>query len=121
MASVTLTFSAPLNVSCQVGDTAYFTATSTSGEFTTDGGAGLTEIGQIREVVNPTSNTPAIICDTSVASSEFGSSPFIAFGKDRSANTSSILGYYAETKFVCDDTSKAELFAINTSIFESSK
>lgn len=121
MPSVTLTFSSPLNVSCQVGDTAYFAATTSSGGFQTDNGTGLKEVGQIREIQNPTSNTPYIICDTLVASSEFGSSPFIAFGKDRSANTTSILGYYAETKFICTDLDKAELFAINTSVFESSK
>ena len=33
MAAITITFGVPLNVSCQVGDTAYFVETSTDGGF----------------------------------------------------------------------------------------
>ena len=33
MPAITITFGVPLNVSCQVGDTAYFVQTSTDGGF----------------------------------------------------------------------------------------
>ena len=121
MASIVLSFTSPLNVSCQVGDTAYFAVVDTSGEFLVDNTDGIREIGQVRQINNAMSNMPSIVCDTEVAESEFGTSPFIMFGKDRSANVSTIIGYYAEIKFICTDTAEAELFAINVSIFETSK
>ena len=61
MPSLTLTFSAPLNVSCQVGDYAYYITTSSDGGFLVNSDS-VTEIGQIREITNPTSNSPTVIC-----------------------------------------------------------
>ena len=47
---------------------------------------------------------------------------FIMFAKNKIVNTSSMLGYYAEAKFVNNDNEKhAELFAISSDLFESSK
>ena len=43
------------------------------------------------------------------------------FSKDNKANLSSLLGYYAETKFVNNSTEEAELFSVGTEVFESSK
>ena len=43
------------------------------------------------------------------------------FSKDNAANLSSIVGYFAEVKFVNDSNTEAELFAISSEIFESSK
>ena len=53
MATLTLTFSAPLNVSCQVGDTAYYVTTTSSGGFTINNN-NVTEIGAIQTITNPT-------------------------------------------------------------------
>ena len=121
MASITLTFSAPLNVSCQVGDMAYAIDTSSSGSFTTNGSNTMLKIGEIREISNPASTSPTIICDTSLDDATNVDDKFILFSKGAAVNLSSILGYYAETKFVCDDLEKAELFSIGTDAFQSSK
>jgi hypothetical protein len=119
MANITLTFAAPLNESCQVGDTAYAVATTPSGGF--EKGEDLQLIGQIRQITNPTSNTPTIRCETSLANASAVHNNFILFRKDERVNMSSILGYYAETKFICDDLDKAELFAVSLDTFDSSK
>ena len=59
MPSITLNFTAPLNTSCQVGDTAYTVTTASSGGFTT--GGELVEIGQIRQIDGANTSTPSII------------------------------------------------------------
>jgi len=43
------------------------------------------------------------------------------FSKSEAVNLSSMLGYHAETKLVCTDTDKAELFSLAVDVFESSK
>ena len=43
------------------------------------------------------------------------------FAKDKKVNTSSLLGYYADVKFVNNSTTKAELFSVGSEIAESSK
>jgi len=49
------------------------------------------------------------------------STDYIMFGKNSVVNSSSILGYYAEAKFVNDSREKAELFSVGSEISESSK
>ena len=119
MASITLTFTAPLNESCQVGDTAYAVATTPTGGFNT--GNTLTTIGQIREITPWSGVQSVIICDTLLADASLVDGNFILFRKDERVNMSSILGYYAEAKFVCDDLGKAELFSVGFDTFDSSK
>ena len=46
---------------------------------------------------------------------------YLFFSKDRWANTSGIIGYYADIKLVNHTTKKAEMFAISSGIIESSK
>ena len=79
MAQVTLTFSAALNASCQVGDTAYYVDTTTTGEFTTNSGS-ITTIGQIREITPWNGTQSVIICDSNIDGDTAGSK-FILFGK----------------------------------------
>jgi|TARA_R100001463_G_scaffold43109_2_gene90082 hypothetical protein len=128
MPLVTLTFNAPLNVSCQVGDTAYFVNTEPEGGFQVatdpdgDGIDDITTIGQIREINNRTSNSPTIVCDSNLISSQVNNvTAFIMFSKDNKANLSSILGYFASVKMVNDSTTEAELFSVGLDMFESSK
>lgn len=122
MAQVTLTFTSPINASCQVGDTAYFVNTTTEAEFTVDDASGVTEIGQIREITNRTTNSPTIICESEVPFVQVNTlSRFILFSKDNKANLSSVLGYYAETKFVNNSVSEAEIFSAAMDVFDSSK
>jgi hypothetical protein len=119
MAYITLTFTAPLNESCQVGDTAYAVDTSSSGSFET--GDALVTIGQIREITPWNGTQSVITCDTLLADNSAVNNNFILFRKDERVNLSSILGYYAETKFICDDLDKAELFSVSFDTFDSSK
>jgi hypothetical protein len=123
MPSITLTFTAPLNVSCQVGDTAYYvqTADIANTDFTINSG-NVIEIGEIRQITNPTSNTPTMICDTILSfASVDDDTRFILFSKDSKANLSSLLGYYADVKVVNDSRKHAEIHAISMDSFESSK
>tara|TARA_Y100000401_G_scaffold67889_1_gene54391 strand:+ start:10950 stop:11339 length:390 start_codon:yes stop_codon:yes gene_type:complete len=129
MPSATLNFSAPINVSCQVGDTAYYVDTSSVGGFTVSTNSvasqenTIVEIGEIREIQGPKTNTPAIIVETTLGYNELnGLNRFIFFSKNNKANLSSPLGYYASVKFVNDNSyTTAELYAIEADIYESSK
>jgi len=118
--SITLTFSAPLNESCQVGDMAYYIDPATSGGFSTDDGTGPKLIGQIRQINNANSSTPSIICETILAGSFNGVSKFILFSKDNKANLSSVLGYYAEVKLSNNSSVASEMFSVGLDMFESS-
>lgn len=122
MPSVTLTFSAPLNVSCQVGDKAYYASTTADGGFTKND-AGVVEIGEIRQISNAQSTSPTVICHTTAGPTEVGhgTTEFILFSKNNEANLSSILGYFASVKMANNSTSQAELYAIAMDAFESSK
>ena len=129
MALVTLTFSAPLNVSCQIGDTAYYvdttnmyTTNATHGSLAINQNSNNPEyIGPIQEINNPTSSTPNVIVSTNLTNSLHGTSSFIFFSKDNKANLSSILGYYADVKFENNSTEYAELFNVSVDTFGSSK
>jgi|TARA_R100000278_G_C5467902_1_gene163388 hypothetical protein len=120
MPTATLTFTAPLNTSCQVGDIAYYVSTTTSGGFTVNSNT-VQEIGRILEITNPTSTSPTIICDTTAPGSLNGSSKYIFFGKSNQANLSSILGYYASVTLLNDSTTEAEIHRVSMDMFESSK
>ena len=121
MAKVTLTFSAPLNASCQVGDTTYHVARQDEGGFSINNGD-VIEIGQIRQINGRDSSTPVVICESSMAGDINGETGvFILFSKDNKVNLSSILGYYAEVKLVNNSTTQAELFSVGLDMFESSK
>tara|TARA_R100000231_G_scaffold138096_1_gene115703 strand:+ start:176 stop:517 length:342 start_codon:yes stop_codon:yes gene_type:complete len=111
---VTLTFSQPLNVSCQVGDTAFYAPTSTSGGFTNATSASIVNIGVITAI-----SGSAITIQNHLAVPP--NSSYIFFMKDNKANLSSLLGYYAEVKFKNTSTTDAELFSVGMDIFESSK
>lgn len=129
MPSATLNFSAPINVSCQVGDIAYYVDTNSVGGFTASTDAigqtenTIVEIGEIREIQGPKTNTPAIIVETTLGYNELNSlNKFIFFSKNNKANLSSPLGYYASVKLVNDNNySAAELYAVEADIYESSK
>tara|TARA_R110000868_G_scaffold85796_2_gene241100 strand:- start:41 stop:412 length:372 start_codon:yes stop_codon:yes gene_type:complete len=123
MALATLTFSAPINVSCQVGDTAYYVATTTSGGFSVDDSS-IVMIGDIVQIQNPTTTTPVITARTTLGYTELNglTDKFILFSKDNKANLNSPVGYYASLKMVnADRTNPAELFSVAAEVFNSSK
>tara|TARA_R100000458_G_C8047084_1_gene95902 strand:+ start:68 stop:454 length:387 start_codon:yes stop_codon:yes gene_type:complete len=122
MPAITLTFSAPLNTSCQVGDTVYYVSTGSSGGFTINSSS-IVEIGQVREISGATTNAPIIIAETTLGYNESNglTDKFILFSKDNKANLSSPLGYYAAIKMVNDNSADAgEMFSMGVEIFESS-
>ena len=104
------------NDSLQVGDAAYYvkddetTATGMTSFTDTDGlkvVGGIVSIGATHIVVDSSIRPP--------------SNAFIMFQKDRVANNTSLLGYYAEVKLINNSTEKAELFALSSEITISSK
>jgi hypothetical protein len=144
MALVDLEFQAPLNVSCQIGDVAYYVDTTnafTTNETISSGVTGGVEVNQnsinpehigiIQHIENPrnippydptTNPAPFITVDTLLSPSLLnGHSAFIFFSKDNKVNLSSILGYYADVEFKNNTTGYAELFSVGVDVFESSK
>ena len=123
MPQITLTFptTVDLNVSCQVGDTAYYSPTTTIAGFDTSAQSDIVEIGTILSITL-TSGQWVLVCDTTLTSSQLPTtSDFISFSKDNTVNLTSVLGYYAETKFVNSSLIKSELYSVGCDFFESSK
>jgi hypothetical protein len=110
MATITMTFAKYINVSVQVGDTAYYCVV-TSGV-----GATPVEMGTVTAVTATT-----ITCNIGVGTTRPTTSNFIMFSKDNKANLSSLSGYYAEVEMKNDETSAVELYAVGSEIFTSSK
>ena len=126
MAVLTLTFAngSGLNTDVQVGDTAYYVATTTSGTggFTSNiSGATSNNIVEIGPVASVNFTTNVITITTDLADNTVTTSTCILFSKNNAVNSSSLIGYYAEAKMVNTSTSAAELYQVSTEIFESSK
>jgi hypothetical protein len=107
MDSITLNFTKPLNVSVQVGDTAYYTNDVN--------GKDISVIGLVTAV---TSNS--VVAEISPSKIRPTTSSFILFSKTAKVNTSNLKGYYAEMQFKNDSTDYSELFLVGSEIFESS-
>ncbi len=108
MDEITLTFPKPINVSVQVGDTAYYTNDIN--------GKDIKLIGLITNIGG--SSFTAQISSSQVRPT---TASFILFSKTASVNTSGLRGYYAEMQFKNDSTAYAELFSVGSEIFISSK
>jgi hypothetical protein len=108
MDSITLTFPKPLNVSVQIGDTAYYT-NDLNGET-------IVQIGEVTSV-----STYSINCNIAASTPRPTNTSFILFSKTNAANISGLTGYFAEAVFKNNSTEKIELFSIGSEIFESSK
>ena len=122
MPLIQLSFPTPINVSVQPGDTAYYiNATETIGGFTTHNATdNMVEIGPITQISVGTTNT-IIECDMPDEVTTPTANSFVFFGKDRSVNESSLVGYYGKFKFQNDSRQKAELFSTACEVSESSK
>ena len=116
MPSILLTFANPLNVSVQVGDTAYYCPTVSTAGFSTAAQSTIVEIGVVTIVTSKT-----ITCEIATTTASPTTSDYIFFSKDNQANTSGLLGYYGSFKFVNNSTAEAELFSVGAEVFESSK
>ena len=119
---IIITFPNPINVSVQIGDTAYYMANSQS--LGTHTHSDQSDIVQIGEIIAIDQATNTITCfwnpDPANASAPLVGT-FIMFSKDNKANLSSLLGYYAKVRFTNNSTDEAELFSVGCEVFESSK
>mgnify|MGYP003113044843 CR=1 FL=1 len=118
MPALDLTFNSPINISCKVGDTAYYVNTTTMGGHSVAGETYL--IGTINSI---TTSGSSIILNVEMESdyAEFVTeSSFIFFSKNNLVETGSILGYFAKAKFRNNSTNKAELHATAFEIEQSS-
>tara|TARA_R110000823_G_scaffold51504_2_gene128321 strand:- start:1654 stop:2040 length:387 start_codon:yes stop_codon:yes gene_type:complete len=128
MATLTINFSEKINSSLQIGDTAYSKALDAI-EPTLLGT--VVEIQRSAQVGNFYQDFNEIIISTTTSNVPVGTTvntdneiiqgDYIFFSKNKYANTSGLVGYFADVKFENNSTSKAELFAIASEVSESSK
>lgn len=114
MASITLNFNNPINVSIQSNNN----APSYPGAdivYFQDSNSDVYKIGACTGVTNT-----SVTCDILPTSPRPSSGDFIFFAKSPEVNTSGVAGYYAEVDMEITSTVKKELFAVNSEIFISS-
>jgi hypothetical protein len=128
MSTVSITIQVPRSdyPSLQIGDTAFYASTSSSGGFNTTSSTDMEKIGKITNINNTTSlddgtETTTLTCDIATTTPIPTTTDFIFFSKENKVNSTSLLGYYAKMKFKNDSTSKAEMFSVASEIIESSK
>lgn len=124
MPNLSLFFSNEINISAAVGDIAYYTPTSTVGEFNV--GQSIVRLGRIKQIEKvasgPNQGDYKLVChvDNGVQYPNT-TTDFILFAKDNVVNSSSILGYYSELKFENNSNENFELYSVNFEVTESSK
>ena len=139
MALITIPFPFPLNVSIDIGDTAYvaifgFNVSGQSGAHVHSSQSDIKEIGEVVEISPLLINNESFIVVDDVTSNVSGypfhinnviaAGDFIMFSKDNKVNLSNILGYYAKVKMInnLSGTGKsAELFSVGAEVTQSSK
>ena len=122
--TITLTFPNPINVSVQVGDTAYYLDTITNLGVQAHRHSDQNDIIQIGDITIIDRTLNQITCNWNPNPPTALFPPvgaFIMFSKDNKVNLSSILGYYAEVQFVNNSSTEAELFSVGADTFISSK
>ena len=115
MPTTTLTFAQDINVSVQVGDIIYYAPAATVNQHDEITNS-IVELGVVLSISGNT-----IVVDYQTGTILPSASDFIMFAKDRSANMSSLLGYFAEFKIRNNSTEKAEMYSISVDVTESSK
>jgi len=124
MALITLSFD-DMNASVQVGDIVYYSSNpSNIGGFLRSTLSNTQKLGEIvggNNIYTPITNNSITVNYNNEILDPPPPDAFISFAKDKKVNTSSLLGYYADVKFVNDSTEKAELFSVGSDIEQSSK
>ena len=115
MPTTTLTFAQDINVSVQVGDIIYYAPAATVNQHD-ELTSGIVELGVVLSI---SGNTITVNYPFGTALPSIND--FIMFAKDRSANMSSLLGYFAEFQIRNNSTEKAEIYSISVDVTESSK
>jgi len=109
---VQIEVSSTANISLQVGDTAWYVPTTSVGNQSY--GSDPVEIGIITGITDG-----YIIISDELSTPDAGD--FIMFSKDKTANNTSLLGYYAEVELKNNSLNHAELFALSSEVAPSSK
>ena len=132
MPNITMQFPYPINQSCQEGDILYYTDVNpnTIGGFSvSNGGENATTVtmGLVMSITNVDNNGDGefdvtnIVCNMDDDAVLPSPTDFIFFGKPRTVNEASIVGYYGEFTFRNNSKEKAELFAVGSEVSQSSK
>jgi hypothetical protein len=111
-----------LNTSLQVGDIIYYVPTTSPGATIQTYDVG--DLDNVREygvltVITETATGFTLTVDSVL--SIVVDTEYIMFAKEKKANTTSLLGYYADIQFVNNSKEKAELFSVGSEVTESSK
>ena len=124
MATVVLEFQDPINESLQQKGLNVATATSNADEgawdiiYYVNSSGSVIRLGECI-AIDTTENKISVEVDNSVPRPVDGN--YVFFGKDVQAGTSGVIGYYAQVQMKNESTDRAELFAVSSEIFISSK
>lgn len=116
MATITLTFTNPVNTSLQAlsntasRDNVYFKDTANKTHF----------VGECT-AISADKKTITVDVGNGTTRQTPSTSDFVFFGKNNNIGSSALLGYYAEVTMKTLETSKMELFSVGSIISESSK
>jgi hypothetical protein len=119
MAALDLAFNSPINVSCKVGDVAYFVSTTSIGGFSVAGETFL--IGTINSITVTSQYTILNIEIEGEYAESVTLNDFVFFSKNNLVEIGSIVGYYAMAQFRNNSTKPAELHEAACEIEESSR
>jgi len=120
MPLVTLTFNSPINTSAQVGDMVYYIPTLPAGTFNRNDLSQGKELGELISFQNKEGllSIPIQIevnCINGVDASLI-TNDFIMFSKNKSVNTSGLVGYYAKVKLTNNSKESVEIFSLGSDI-----
>ena len=121
MATISLQFPSPINISVKKGDVAYYT--DPTNNYSNSGFAinnGIITIGEIQSITDDGTNV-TMVCEWFEENSIPSATSFIFFSKNNLVHLSRLAGYYGSVKFENDSKDKAELFSVGCEISESSK
>ena len=123
METVNLTFPAPFNMSCKVGDLVYYVDTTSSfqGSGFMVGADNYQLIGAINSIITLSSEVIINVQLTGPTASLVSTTDFIFFVKNNLVETGSIKGYFSKVKYRNNSTKPAEMFQTACEIEESSK
>ena len=123
MPLVTLTFNNPINTSAQVGDMVYYIPTLSAGTITDTfnynylkNGIELGEIISFQNREGLLSTLIQIQVNSINGITSVDTGDFIMFSKNKSVNTSGLVGYYAKVKLTNNSKEPIEIFSLGSDI-----
>jgi len=119
-------------MSLQEGDTIWYVPTTEKGGYSVSHKSNIQKLGRVEFISNqyrsdtikvsvfPTDQDPNL-SNWLAGINAINYDPFFMFSKNNNFNVGGLNGYYAEIKFVNNSKRKAELYAVSSEVFESSK